>query len=299
MKRFFKLLLTCAVIGAGVFWWLTAPKSFDADEALAFENPQGDPEKGALIFAAGGCASCHTAPVAGDSDKFTLAGGHAFASDFGTFYAPNISPDPEHGIGAWSDEQFARALIKGVSPDNAHYYPAFPYTAYAHMSVADAIDLFAYVKTLPSAATPNRAHNVGFPFNIRRSLGGWKWLFATEDYVLAGDLSDQLERGRYLVEGLAHCGECHTARNALGALQRDKWLGGAPNPSGKGTIPNITPGKLDWSAGDLVEYFTSGFTPEYDSAGGDMAEVISNLAQLPKSDREAIAAYLKAIPAVE
>ena len=287
------------MIGAGVFWWLTLPKNFGVDEAIFFKNPEGDSEKGALIFAAGGCASCHSAPTAQADEKRILAGGHAFASDFGTFYAPNISPDRDHGIGGWSAQQFAYAVIKGVSPDNSHYYPAFPYTAYAHMSIPDALDLFAYMKTLPSDATPSRAHDVGFPFNIRRTLGGWKWLFATEDYVLTGELSDQLKRGRYLVEGLAHCGECHTARNALGGLSRDKWLGGAPNPSGKGTIPNITPGKLDWSTGDLVAYFTSGFTPEYDSAGGEMAEVITNLAQLPQSDREAIAAYLKAIPAVE
>jgi mono/diheme cytochrome c family protein len=190
-------------------------------------------------------------------------------------------------------------VLKGVSPGNTHYYPAFPYTSYTHMSIADAGDLFAYIKTLPASDTPSRAHDVGFPFNIRRTLGGWKWLFASDDYVLTGDLSEQLQRGRYLVEGLAHCGECHTPRNALGGLQRDQWLAGAPNPSGKGTIPNITPGKLEWSESDLVAYFTSGFTPEYDSAGGEMAKVVSNLAQLPQSDREAIAAYLKAIPAVE
>ncbi len=115
--------------------------------------------------------------------------------------------------------------------------------------------------------------------------------------ISAADAPDaEVERGRYLVEGLAHCGECHTPRNALGALDRGAWLTGAPNPSGKGRIPGITPDQLDWSKADLVAYFTSGFTPEYDSAGGEMAEVVSNLAQLPESDREAIAAYLKALP---
>ena len=277
---------------------MTTPKGLTINEAIGLKGPF-DSKKGALLFAAGGCASCHKAPEAGEEDKLLLAGGLAFASDFGTFYAPNISPDRDYGIGAWNNSQFARAVLKGVSPGNTHYYPAFPYTSYTHMSIADAGDLFAYIKTLPASDTPSRAHDVGFPFNIRRTLGGWKWLFASDDYVLTGDLSEQLQRGRYLVEGLAHCGECHTPRNALGGLQRDQWLAGAPNPSGKGTIPNITPGKLEWSESDLVAYFTSGFTPEYDSAGGEMAKVVSNLAQLPQSDREAIAAYLKAIPAVE
>lgn len=277
---------------------MTAPKGLTVDEAIGLKGP-GDPQKGALLFAAAGCASCHKAPDADGDRNQQLAGGQAFVSDFGTFYAPNISPDPQHGIGAWSDADFARALLKGVSPDNTHYYPAFPYTAYMHMSTSDATDLFAYIKTLPASSTPSRAHEVGFPFNIRRSLGAWKWLFAADDYVLQGDLTDQLQRGRYLVEGLAHCGECHTPRNAMGALDREKWLAGGPNPSGKGMIPNITSAKLDWSQSDLVEYFTSGFTPEYDSAGGEMAEVITNLAQLPQSDRAAIAAYLMAVPAVE
>ncbi len=258
-----------------------------------------DAQAGALVFAAAGCVSCHAAPEAGGEDILKLAGGHAFASDFGTFYAPNISPDAGAGIGSWTLPEFARALQAGVSPGGQHYYPAFPYTAYAHMEPQDVADLWAYMQTLPTDATPSRAHDVGFPFNIRRSLGGWKLLFAKEDYVLAGDLSEQVQRGRYLVEGLAHCGECHTPRNALGGIDRSAWLGGAPNPSGKGRIPNITPGQLQWSEDEIIEYLTSGFTPDFDSAGGEMASVISNMAQLPEADRAAIAAYLKAVPAVE
>ncbi len=297
LKRGFGLLILCAVIGAGVFWWVTAPQGLGVNRALALKGLQGAPDRGTLVFAAGGCASCHAAPEATGDDRLVLAGGLPFDSDFGTFYAPNISSDPQHGLGAWSQGDFARALIKGVSPQGQHYYPAFPYTAYSHMSTQDVADLFAYMQTLPASATPSQPHDVGFPFNIRRSLGGWKWLFVRDDYVLSGDLSEQLTRGRYLVEGLSHCGECHTPRNALGALDRSRWLAGAPNPSGKGTIPNITSAELDWSEADLVAYFTSGFTPEYDSAGGKMADVITNLAALPESDRAAIAAYLKAVPA--
>ncbi|MBD3663156.1 c-type cytochrome [Sulfitobacter aestuariivivens] len=295
MKKALTFLLVCAVIGAGVFWVLTRPAPFP--ETFGAELTP-DAENGALVFAAGGCVSCHAAPGAEDEAKLILAGGLPFASDFGTFYAPNISPDPDAGIGTWRLEQFARALITGVSPEGQHYYPAFPYTAYTHMAPQDVVDLFAYMQTLPADATPSKAHDVGFPFNIRRTLGGWKWLFGTDEYVLAGDHDAQVMRGRYLAEGLAHCGECHTSRNALGALDRSAWLAGAPNPSGKGRIPNITPGKLEWSEADLVEYFTSGFTPDYDSVGGEMAEVVSNLASLPESDRAAIAAYLKAVPAI-
>ncbi len=291
-----KFVVVCAVIGAATGWVLTRPAPMNPDFGA---DLTADAERGALIFAAGGCVSCHAAPDAEGEDKLKLAGGLAFPSDFGTFYAPNISPDTEAGIGGWTLPEFARALQAGVSPEGQHLYPAFPYTAYVHMTPQDVTDLWGYIQSLPADSTAPRPHDVGFPFNIRRALGGWKILFAPDAYVLEGELSEQIQRGRYLVEGLAHCGECHTPRNALGGLDRSAWLGGAPNPSGKGRIPNITPGRLAWSEAEIVEYLTSGFTPDFDSAGGEMAEVVSNMAQLPEADRAAIAAYLKAVPAVE
>lgn len=294
MKTLLRLLILGAVIGAGVFWFVTRPAPLDPDFAAGHT---ADAEVGAQVFAAAGCSSCHAAPEATGEDKLVLSGGHAFASDFGTFYAPNISPG-EAGIGGWSLPDFARAVTQGVSPRGQHYYPAFPYTSYLHMTDADVADLYAYMQTLPVSDVASKSHDVGFPFNIRRSLGGWKMLYVKDGFVLQGDLSPELERGRYLVEALGHCGECHTPRDALGGLDRSAWLSGAPNPSGKGQIPNITPGKLDWSESDLVYYFESGFTPDYDSVGGSMAAVVGNLAQLPESDRAAIAAYLKAIPPV-
>lgn len=294
--RFVKFLLLLAALGGGIGWLLTAPDKLDP---LAMDGLTGDPENGALVFAAGGCASCHAAPGAEGEAKLTLAGGHAFASDFGTFYAPNISPDPTHGIGSWQPVDLANAMIYGTSPDGAHYYPAFPYTSYKGTALDDVADLWAYMATLPASDMPSRAHDVGFPFSIRRSLGGWKLLFFNQAADAMQPATAQLQRGQYLVEVLGHCGECHTARNALGGLDYANWLGGAPNPSGKGRIPNITPAKLDWSEPDLVEYFTSGFTPEFDSAGGEMANVVENLAKLPRTDREAIAAYLKTVPPVQ
>lgn len=292
MKTLVRILAICVIVGAVGAWVLTAPAPLEDDFAAGHT---ADVENGALVFAAAGCASCHTAP--GAEDKQMLSGGHSFASDFGTFYAPNISPGVQ-GIGGWSPAEFARAVTKGVSPDGDHYYPAFPYTSYQRMTAPDVSDLYAYMQTLPVSDVPSKAHEVGFPFNIRRGLGVWKQMYMADDPVLTGDLSEQLERGRYLVEALGHCGECHTPRNALGGLDRDMWLAGAPNPSGKGEIPNITPGKLDWAESDLVYYFESGFTPDYDSVGGSMAAVVTNLSKLPESDRAAIAAYLKAVPAV-
>lgn len=271
-------------------WFLTQPPGLPEQVAAGH---QPDAQNGAIVFAAAGCASCHAAPQS--SDKSILSGGHAFDSPFGTFYAPNISSGAE-GIGGWNLPEFARALRQGVSPDGRHYYPAFPYTSYIRMTDTDVSDLFAYITTLPADATASQAHDVGFPFNIRRGLGLWKTLYLSDTPVLTGDLGAELQRGRYLVEGLGHCAECHTERNALGGTDRTAWLGGAPNPSGKGRIPAITPSELEWSEAELVEYFTSGFTPDYDSVGGSMAAVVTNLALIPESDRQAIAAYLKALP---
>ncbi|MEO0830812.1 MAG: cytochrome c, partial [Pseudomonadota bacterium] len=259
----------------------------------------GDVTRGEVVFHAAGCASCHAAPRSEGEAKLILAGGQAFPSDFGTFYAPNISPDPEAGIGSWSASDLARAVQKGVSPRGKHYFPAFPYTAYALAEAQDIVDLHAYMATLPADATPSQAHDVSFPFSIRRNLGGWKLLFGRPQWVLGGDgLSETVLRGRYLSEAMAHCGECHTPRNALGGLDRSRWLAGAPDPSGKGRVPNITPAALDWSEEDIAYYLESGFTPEFDSVGGHMASVVENMAQLTPEDRAAIAAYLKAVPPV-
>ena len=290
MRRALKMVLPLLVGGAGAAWVLTAP-----DRPVPVAQETGDAARGALVFTAAGCASCHAAP--GSDDKTVLAGGQRFASDFGTFVAPNISSDPVEGIGGWTAAQFANAVRNGVSPDGQHYYPAFPYVAYAAMSDGDIADLWAYMQTLPASVTPSAPHDIAFPFNIRRSVGVWKLLYANPPARLDTGGDPVLERGRYLVETLAHCGECHTPRTALGGLDGTRWLAGAPNPSGTGTIPGLTPDKLTWSAVDIAYYLETGFTPDFDSAGGHMAAVVANFAQLPASDREAVAAYIKALPA--
>lgn len=276
--------------------WLLTQVHPLPDDAMA--GLSGDPVAGEQVFLAAGCGSCHSAPEADSDGPPVLAGGQRFKTAFGTFVAPNISPDPDHGIGAWSDLDIVSATMRGVSPNGAHYFPAFPYAAYGKATLADMTHLAAYLRTLPPAATPSQPHEVAFPFNIRRSVGVWKRLFVSGDWVLADAPTPALERGRYLVEALTHCAECHTPRNALGGLDTSRWLGGAADPAGDGKIPAIDPGALDWSDTDVIAYLKTGLTPDYDSAGGHMVNVIDNLSQLPDSDIAAIVAYLRAVPAI-
>jgi mono/diheme cytochrome c family protein len=283
------ILLVSAAAGI----YITAPKTPSLKDYSALT---GDTGRGVLVFTASGCASCHMAAEAEGEAQLVLSGRQKFPSDFGTFVAPNISPDPTFGIGGWTTAAFAVAVRDGVSPEGEHYFPAMPYTAYSRMTDQDLVDLKVYMDTLPASDEPSQAHEVSFPFNIRRSIGGWKFLFMRDDWVINGELTPEQTRGRYIVEALAHCGECHTPRNLLGGLERDMWLSGAPNPADTGKVPNITPAGLKWRAAEVVEYLTTGFTPEFDSVGGYMGHVVENMSKLPKSDREAVAAYLQLLP---
>lgn len=296
-----KVLLVGLVVVAGggaVAYALTKPKPHPAEYWANLGSP--DVANGEKVFWAGGCVSCHAATGAKGEDLKVLAGGHALPTPFGTFNVPNISPDPKAGVGSWTLAQFGNAMTRGVGPEGEHLYPSFPYSSYARMTPKDINDLFGYIKTLPASANVAPPHALGFPFNIRLSLGGWKLLFLDESpRVQIANASDQVKRGQYLVEGPGHCGECHTPRNALGGLEAGKWLAGGPNPEGQGKIPNITPGSTTmgkWSEDEIVSYLETGFTPEFDSVGGSMAEVQQNIAHLPKQDIQAIAAYLKAVP---
>lgn len=293
MKRIIGVMFGLAVFGFGPFLLVTQPRSI-APEQLA--GLTGDPVQGEAVFWAAGCASCHAAEDSSGDDRLILAGGQHFPSDFGTFTAPNISPDPNFGIGDWSLAEFVTAVQEGVSPEGQHYYPAFPYTAYHLAQTQDIVDLYAFMMTLPQDSTPSQPHDVGFPFNIRRLVGGWKFLYVSDEFTLQGDLAQDVARGRYLSEALAHCAECHSPRNLLGAIDSSAWLQGAPNPSGRGRIPDITPAELGWSQSDIANYLRDGFTPSFDAAGGHMASVVQNLANLPDEDRMAIAAYLLAVP---
>lgn len=286
-------------IGAGAFWFLTEPKRLDAETIAALGA--GDATRGERIFWAGGCTSCHARPKSEGDARLELAGGLQLNTPFGTFVPPNISPDPEDGIGNWSVEDFANAVMRGVTPDGSHLYPSFPYTSYARMNAADVADLYAFMKTLPAVSGTAPGHSLSFPFNIRRGLGLWKLFYLSDRPViaLAADTPENVRLGRYMVEGPGHCGECHTPRDFAGGMDKTRWLSGAVAAEGKGVVPNITSGEGgigDWSESDIASYLETGFTPEFDSVGGAMVEVQRNLARLEAADREAIAAYLKAVP---
>ncbi|QRM54668.1 cytochrome c [Sinorhizobium sp. BG8] len=291
--------LALCVVGTGTFLLLTAPDPMPEETWANLGEP--DLANGERVFSEGGCVSCHAAPGAPEGEKLVLSGGMALKSPFGTFHVPNISPDETAGIGGWSLAEFGNAMKRGVGREGEHLYPSFPYASYARMTPSDVNDLFAYIRTLPKSANVAPPHDLPFPFNVRLALGGWKFLYLNDaPRVVLADADDRLKRGQYLVEGPGHCGECHTPRDELGGLKTAEWLAGAPNPEGQGRIPNITPGEKGlraWSEGDIVTYLETGFTPDYDSVGGSMVEVQKNMAKLPAEDREAIAAYLKAIPA--
>jgi mono/diheme cytochrome c family protein len=255
------------------------------------------------MFAIGGCSSCHAVPNKDPDkvDRARLGGGLALKSPFGVFYAPNISSDPKDGIGAWSEANFVTALWKGTSERGTNLYPAFPYTSYRYMQLDDVRDLFAYLKTLPPVQHRSRRHELSFPFNERRLLGVWKLLFLGEgSFVPDPSKSKQYNRGAYLVNGPGHCAECHSPRDILGGIiDSQRFAGGSPD--GTEWAPNITPAGLrggdeDWTEKDISSFLENGMTPSGDFAGGAMAEVIRNTSLLAPDDRDAIAAYVAALP---
>lgn len=293
-----------ALAAVAALWWFTAPQPLSAEDLPEYAP---DAAAGERVFWAGGCASCHATPVdsrraKGDA-RLRLGGGAEFETPYGVFRAPNISPDPDDGIGSWSMIEFVNAMQRGVSPAGRHYYPSFPYTSYARMSVEDVMDLRAYLDTLPAIEGRIEGHELGFPWSWRRGIGAWKRRYLDTSAVIAGAAGDALvERGRRLVEGAGHCGECHTPRDAFGGLVLERWLAGGPSLEGSGRVPNITPAGeeiADWSRADIAYYLESGFTPDFDTVGGTMVAVQENMAELTADDREAIAAYLKSIPAAE
>jgi mono/diheme cytochrome c family protein len=296
LRRIFLLLLLAGAAGLGVYWWLSAPPQRWSQTVT---GPVPSPANGEIVFNIGGCSSCHAVP--NQPDRLKLGGGLPIPSPFGTFYAPNISPDPIDGIGGWSEADFVTAVMKGVSPDGTHYFPAFPYTSYAHATVKDVRDLFAFLKTLPQVTGKVRDHDLPFPFNIRRNVGIWKWLYFDGGLSMPDQSrSPQWNRGAYLVNSFGHCAECHSPRNFLGGIMTGQRFAGGPNLEGEGWVPNITrKGLSDWSAKDISYFLESGQMPDGDSAGGSMARVIKNTSQLKDADRDAIADYVKSLPPVE
>src|SRR5208283_1817928 len=274
-----KLTLIAAAVAlvCALLWVLTIPATVPAS-ALPPHTPNID--NGRTMFDIGGCASCHATPNKDPEkvERTRLGGGLALKSPFGTFYVPNISSDAMDGIGTWSEADFVTALWKGTSPQGRHLFPAFPYTSYQHMKLADLRDLFAYLKTLPPVSGRARSHDLAFPFSVRRLVGIWKVLFLHGGpFVPHPSQSAQWNRGAYLVNGPGHCAECHSPRNAFGGVIAGLRFTGGPSPDGQGGVPNITQYKLkDWSEQDIADTLEDGTTPDADRVGGNMVEVVRN-----------------------
>jgi mono/diheme cytochrome c family protein len=296
LRRFAVLVVIAALAGLAAFWVVTNPISVPAS-ALAPHTP--NPDNGKTMFLAGGCASCHA--TLNQPDKTRLGGGLALKSPFGTFYAPNISQDTDDGIGRWSEADFVTAMVKGAAPDGSHLYPSFPYPSYQRMRLEDVRDLFAYLKTVAPVKASSKPHALRFPFNIRRTLGVWKFLFLDGETFKPDPAKDAAwNRGAYLVNGPGHCAECHSPRNALGGIVNGQRFAGGPDPSGEGWVPNITQYGLGrWSREQIEKLLESGDLPDGDSVGGEMGKVVGNTGKLAPADRAAMATYLKSLPSVE
>lgn len=284
-------VLKAALIVAGLLLVAGQPAFAAADpEAIA---------RGGYIFRAAGCYACHTDAK---HKGAPLAGGRALVTPFGTFYTPNITPDPDQGIGGWSDQDFIQALRQGIAPDGRHYYPAFPYPSYSGMTDRDILDLKAYLLAQEPVVQANQAHVLSFFFSFRQPIALWKALFFDPvPFQPDPGKSQAWNRGAYLVRHLGHCGECHTPRNILGAKNADRSLGGNPvGPDGK-KVPNITAHQKSgigaWRDSDVAYFLKTGFLPDGDVAGGAMTEVIEeSTSHLTDADRAAIVMYLKTLP---
>lgn len=277
------------LVGAIGFYVLSAPKPTKLSPEFA--NSTGDAGAGARIFAATGCLSCHITPDTETADM-QLGGGRPFPSPFGTFYAPNISPSPE-GIGDWSEAEFAIALKSGIGKDSKHLYPVLPYMSYQFMREEDIIDLYAFIMTLPVVDTMPPPHDLPFYARWRRPLGIWKRLANYKLPDNLGALTAQ-NNGAYLVEAMSHCSECHTPRDVFGFKSGTAWLAGATLFGTDEKAPSLRADNLGaWSDDELKTYLQTGFTPDYDTASGEMVEVINNLGQLPDEDIDDIIRYLR------
>jgi mono/diheme cytochrome c family protein len=265
------------------------------------QSAAGDPVRGETVFNAAGCLGCHTDPV---SSGATLAGGRALATPFGTFYSPNITPDPETGVGRWTEAQFAAAVRQGRMPSGESYFPAFPFASYARMTDGDVRDLWAYLRAQPAVRLQNRPHDLSPPFGWRFLLPFWRILYFDDDPLPpARDRTESWVRGRYLVEVLGHCAECHTPRTWLGGLDRSRAFQGAVGTGHEGgNVPGITQnprtGIGSWSDDDILFLLEFGMTATGGTLGGGMGEVVRHgTSKLSDADRRAIVAYLRSLPA--
>jgi mono/diheme cytochrome c family protein len=283
------------VVGVAAFWLLTRPRPLAAT-ALPDHTP--DPMGGEVLYHVGSCGSCHkAADGAPRAEEGLPAGSAALPTPVGTFYPGNLTPDPETGIGRWSEIDFVNAMTRGLSPDGAHYFPAFPYTSFAAMPIEDVLDLHAYLMSLPPVRSPTRRPDVPMLGLARRGVGLWNRM-ALGDRRFEPDpaRSASWNRGAYLTNGPGHCGECHTPRNWMMIPDRSRYLAGGPHPAEEGDVPSLrgllARGRYK-DVGDLTLALQYGETFGYDRlSSGGMAAIQMNLAKLPESDVRAISEYL-------
>lgn len=254
--------------------------------------------RGKYVLQISGCIHCHTA-----EDGAQLAGGRALETPFGIFYSPNISSHQTAGIGAWSTEDLRRALHQGISPGGDNYYPSFPYTSYTRLSAEDIEALHAYILSLPASDQVNREHDLAWFLISRIAATIWKWLFfKAGEFQSVPAKGAQWNRGAYIAESMGHCQECHTPRNLFGALQADQaFAGNAEGPEGE-RVPNITPhgtGIGDWDRDELEEFLQFGERPDGEYTAGTMEAVIEGIRHLSQPDRDALIAYLRALPPID
>ncbi len=256
--------------------------------------------RGAYLASAAGCDRCHTDSEHGGKP---YAGGRKLKTEFGVLTTPNLTPDRATGIGGWSAADFIRAVRWGISPDDTHYVPAFPFPFYNRLTERDLADIKAFLGSLPAVSRPGLAGagSMTLVARARAAIG----VIATPlpgPWRPVPGKSAAWNRGAYLVAGIGRCGDCHTPRTLLGAPDRRRLLAGAPSQSGGKRAPNITPdrdsGVGNWTEDDVVGVLTDGHTPEFDEVGGAMAEIVKNTARLTPPDRRAIAVYLESVPAV-
>ncbi len=264
-------------------------------EAALAQGDSGLVDKGKYLTTAGGCISCHTNP---GGEPF--AGNRAIPMPFGTIYSSNITPDKDTGIGNYTDDQFYKALHDGIMANGEYLYPAMPYTSFTKVKRDDALAIKAYLFSLKPVHSERKTDKLAFPFDIREGLAAWRALyFKPGEFQPDPSKSAQINRGAYLVEGLTHCGQCHTPRNIAEARESGKALEGAAIQGWY--APNITSdwaqGIGSWSKDDLLSFFKTGVAEGHGIAVGPMSDMIyDDLKHLTDDDLNAIVAYLKSTP---
>ncbi len=284
------IVLALAFAGAGMATVAVWPLNYEN----AGPFPEGDVSRGAYLARMSGCIACHTNFEKGGAP---LAGGLALKTDFGTFYSPNLTTHKEFGIGDWTIQEFAVAVRKGIRPSGDAYYPAFPYPFYAKLSDQDIADLWAAFQTVPAVDEPSKPQDMVFPFNFRSGLKLWRLVFLdTEPYAQVEGKSDSWNRGKFIVEGPAHCGACHTPRNFAGARQAELELHGSEGLPDGGKAPPIVSSELiakGWTVKNLKYALRTGVLPDGDAFGGSMGEVVRDgTSFLSDDDLTAIATFL-------